>query len=74
MHTVKLITPNRDHVARIKIPPFVTPPEIIVWGARAFYRKPEPFPTDRIAEYAEVFCYVHAGEAERPTYQETRTP
>lgn len=70
MITIKLLTAQRDHVARIKIPPFLAPPEVIVWGSRAFYRKAEPFPTDRVPEFTEIGVYVHAGPAEKPAYTE----
>lgn len=38
-------------VAQAEIPPFNTPPEVIVWGDRVFQR------WLKTSEYHEVFCY-----------------
>lgn len=70
MHTIKLVTQNRDHVARIKVPPAVATREVIIWGGRAFFREGAPFPPNRAVEYVEVGVYSHRGEAEKPGYAE----
>ncbi|MCC6295420.1 MAG: hypothetical protein IT469_01795 [Pseudomonadales bacterium] len=64
MQTIKLITAQRDHVARLKCHPFITPPEVILWGGRAFRRQAAPFETDRVPEYTELFVYVVPPTAE----------
>lgn len=69
MSIERLFTPEGGFVTEVTLPPFVTKPEVLIWGARVFVHvdsfDPEaaeveavlelPFPTD-----SEDGCYVEA--------------
>lgn len=59
---IDLRTRDDNYVTTVKIPPFLVPPEVIIWGTRMFYRSPDKPNTD--TDYHEVFA-VYALEHER---------
>jgi hypothetical protein len=56
---VKLFNQSTELVAAWDIPPFVTPPDVVVWGYRAFGIK-RYFETgaDGEVDYKEIFLYI----------------
>jgi hypothetical protein len=59
MLTVRLAVRDGGHVADLQIPPFVTLPEVLIWGQRvfAFHAERASGEDPAIAEYREVFFY-----------------
>ena len=52
MQPVELFTRDGSYVTTVHVPPFQTPPEVIVWGLRIFV-------LDREAgKYREAFAYA----------------
>ncbi len=48
-----LRTNDGRHVADVRIPPFETAPDVLVWGERIFFR----CPTNRAGEWREAFAH-----------------
>jgi hypothetical protein len=64
---VDLQTEQGDHVAFTQIPPYLTPPKVIIWGLRVFAFVFEPKPWGPMV-YREVFTHWAtdtAGDIER---------
>lgn len=72
----RLFTPEGGFVAEVSIPPFVSKPEVLIWGARVFLHidsyelvEFEPMPGIEAAEgcYIEAFAYHIPPEAHHST-------
>jgi hypothetical protein len=58
---IRLVTGHdRGWVGTFDIPPFQTPPDVVIWGDRVFTRSVLPQFADvaRDQEYVEAFAYV----------------
>lgn len=51
-----LLTSDRKHVASVEIPPFSSPPDIVVWGER-FFKLDRDTITHVVPEYLEAFTF-----------------
>ena len=60
---IRLLTAARVPVLDrdLAIPPYLTPPEIIVWGERFFHRTPPAEVDPAVEMYVEAFTYFVTG-------------
>lgn len=47
---IELLTADGEHVGMTKIPPFIIPPEVVIWGIRVFQKD------DAMHTYKECFA------------------
>jgi len=69
MQKIKLVTASGDFVTEVTIPPFLTPPDVLLWGERTF----KADMLDREL-YREAFMFVVPVDRETPVGERSTDP